>query len=62
MTKVKATVNSKANIAALEAFARQVPNPNRRWWQFWRPRFVEGPSATAGRVLTIERHDPAARD
>lgn len=21
----------------------QVPNPARRWWQFWRPRFVAGP-------------------
>jgi hypothetical protein len=23
-----------------EGIYRMVPNPSRRWWQFWRPRFV----------------------
>jgi hypothetical protein len=21
---------------------RNVPNPNRRWWQFWKPRRIPG--------------------
>lgn len=25
----------------IEGLYRMVPNPDRRWWQFWKPRLVK---------------------
>jgi len=35
--------NSLASIIALPEYRLiplKVPNPNRRWWQFWKPKFI----------------------
>jgi hypothetical protein len=34
-----------------EGVRELAPNPNRRWWQIWKPRFVEGAALQKFRVV-----------